>query len=81
MVQKVMQYIDQTPHIETKIELIKILNGVSAGKIFIEIERARIIKRLVKIKEEQGQIAEAGNLMQESDNCEVLKILQLNSYS
>lgn len=65
MVQQAMQYIDETPDIETKIELIKTLNSVSAGKIYVEIERARLIKRLAKIKEEQGQIAEAADLMQE----------------
>lgn len=65
MVQQAMQYIDQTPDLETKIELIKTLNIVSAGKIYVEIERARLIKKLAKIKEEQGQIAEAADLMQE----------------
>lgn len=96
MVQQAMQYIDQTPDIDTKIELIKTLNNVSAGKvipglnqfciflvlkisifllcfssfyitlqIYVEIERARLIKKLAKIKEEQGQIAEAADLMQE----------------
>nr|GEU74802.1 hypothetical protein [Tanacetum cinerariifolium] len=65
MVQQAMQYVNQTPDIETKIELIKTFNNVSAGKIFVEIERARLIKRLAKIKEEQGQIAEAVDLMQE----------------
>ena len=33
MVQQAMQYIDQTPDIETRIELIKTLNNVSAGKV------------------------------------------------
>ncbi|XP_060186664.1 26S proteasome non-ATPase regulatory subunit 12 homolog A-like [Lycium barbarum] len=65
MVQQAMQYIDQTPDLETKIELIKTLNNVSAGKIYVEIERARLIKKLAKIKEEQGHIDEAANLMQE----------------
>ncbi|XP_057970280.1 26S proteasome non-ATPase regulatory subunit 12 homolog A-like [Malania oleifera] len=65
MVQQAMQYIDETPDIETCIELIKTLNSVSAGKIYVEIERARLIKKLAKIKEEQGQIAEAADLMQE----------------
>uniref|UniRef100_A0A7N0T9C3 PCI domain-containing protein n=1 Tax=Kalanchoe fedtschenkoi TaxID=63787 RepID=A0A7N0T9C3_KALFE len=65
MVQQAMQYIDQTPDLDTRIELIKTLNLVSAGKIYVEIERARLIKKLAKIKEEQGQIAEAADLMQE----------------
>ena len=34
-------------------------------QIYVEIERARLIKRLTKIKEEQGQIDEAADLMQE----------------
>nr|ACU18780.1 unknown [Glycine max] len=65
MVQQAMQYIDETPDLETRIELIKILNSVSAGKIYVEIERARLIKKLAKIKEGQGLIAEAADLMQE----------------
>ncbi|XP_010246273.1 PREDICTED: 26S proteasome non-ATPase regulatory subunit 12 homolog A [Nelumbo nucifera] len=65
MVQQAMQYIDETPDIKTRVELIKTLNSVSAGKIYVEIERARLIKKLAKIKEEQGLIAEAADLMQE----------------
>lgn len=34
-------------------------------QIYVEIERARLIKKLAMIKEEQGQIAEAADLMQE----------------
>ncbi|CAN1345064.1 26S proteasome non-ATPase regulatory subunit 12 homolog A [Linum perenne] len=65
MVQQAMQYIDQTPDVETRIELIQTLNNVSAGKIYVEIERARLVKRLAKIKEQQGLVAEAADLMQE----------------
>lgn len=35
MVQQAMQYIDETPDLETRIELIKTLNNVSAGKVNI----------------------------------------------
>ena len=35
MVQQAMQYIDETPDSETRIELIKTLNSVSAGKVSI----------------------------------------------
>uniref|UniRef100_A0A2K1R4P0 PSMD12/CSN4-like N-terminal domain-containing protein n=1 Tax=Populus trichocarpa TaxID=3694 RepID=A0A2K1R4P0_POPTR len=65
MVQQAMQYIDETLDLDTRIELIKTLNSVSAGKIYVEIERARLIRKLAKIKEEQGLIAEAADLMQE----------------
>ena len=37
----------------------------SVLQIYVEIERARLIKKLAKIKEEQGLIAEAADLMQE----------------
>ncbi|XLR30989.1 hypothetical protein S83_058889, partial [Arachis hypogaea] len=33
--------------------------------IYVEIERARLVKKLAKIKEEQGVIAEVADLMQE----------------
>ncbi|KAL2623223.1 hypothetical protein R1flu_003428 [Riccia fluitans] len=65
MVQKAMEYIEQTPDLDTKVELIKTLNTVTVGKIYVEIERARLIKKLAKIKEEQGLVAEAAELMQE----------------
>ncbi|XP_027905366.1 26S proteasome non-ATPase regulatory subunit 12 homolog A-like isoform X2 [Vigna unguiculata] len=65
MVQQAMQYIDETPDVKTCISLIETLNSVSAGKIYVEIERARLIKKLAKIREEQGLIDEAADLMQE----------------
>lgn len=65
MVQQAMQYIDETPDLDTRVELIKTLNNVSAGKIYVEIERARLVRKLAKIKEEQGLVAEAADLMQE----------------
>jgi hypothetical protein len=34
-------------------------------QIYVEIERARLIRKLAKIKEEQGLISEAADLMQE----------------
>ncbi|MCL7042196.1 hypothetical protein MKW94_000596 [Papaver nudicaule] len=65
IVQQAMQYIDETPDVGTRIELIKTLNNVSTGKIYVEIERARLVRKLAKIKEELGEIAEAADLMQE----------------
>lgn len=34
-------------------------------QIYVELERARLIKKLARIKEEQGLVAEAADLMQE----------------
>ncbi|MCL7052028.1 hypothetical protein MKW94_021982 [Papaver nudicaule] len=64
IVQQAMQYIDETPDVETQIDLIKTLTDVTAGKIYVEIERARLVRKLAKIKEEQGEIAKAADLMQ-----------------
>eukprot|EP00243_Klebsormidium_subtile_P003291 TRINITY_DN16644_c0_g1_i1.p1 TRINITY_DN16644_c0_g1~~TRINITY_DN16644_c0_g1_i1.p1 ORF type:complete len:477 (+),score=150.55 TRINITY_DN16644_c0_g1_i1:140-1570(+) len=65
MVQRAMAYIDKAPDVETQIELIKTLNTVTAGKIYVEIQRALLTKRLAKIKELQGKIDEAAEIMQE----------------
>jgi 26S proteasome regulatory subunit N5 len=34
-------------------------------QIYVEIERARLTRTLAKIKEEQGEIAEAASILQE----------------
>lgn len=44
-------------------------------QIYVEIERARLIKRLAKIKEEQQLIDEAAELMQEIAVSVVMDIL------
>lgn len=40
MVQQAMQYIDKTPDLDSKIELIKTLNNVSAGKVIFALNRS-----------------------------------------
>lgn len=45
----------------------------------MEIERARLIKKLAKIKEEQGLIAEAADLMQEIAVCAGCFVWQLST--
>ena len=64
-VRQAMSYIDETPDKATKISLIKTLQGVTEGKIFVEIERARLTRRLAAIQEADGQVAEAADTMQE----------------
>ncbi|KAK8669133.1 hypothetical protein V6N13_106571 [Hibiscus sabdariffa] len=65
MIQRGLIYVDETPDIETRVELIKTLVSVCTGKVCFEIERARLVRRLVKIKEEQGLVTEAANLIME----------------
>ncbi|CAH1793593.1 unnamed protein product [Owenia fusiformis] len=65
MVQEAYTYIDKTPDMETKLKLIDTLRTVTAGKIYVEIERARLTRILAKIKEDAGEIEEAANVLQE----------------
>ncbi|GBF93932.1 26S proteasome non-ATPase regulatory subunit 12-like [Raphidocelis subcapitata] len=64
-VRQAMGYIDSTPDKATKVSLIKTLQTVTEGKIFVEIERARLTRRLATIQEADGQIQEAADTMQE----------------
>lgn len=50
---------------EKKLDLISTLNEVTDGKIFLEVEKARLTRMLAEIRENEGNIEEAANLMQE----------------
>jgi 26S proteasome regulatory subunit N5 len=50
---------------EKKVELITTLNEVTEGKIFVEVEKARLTKILATMKEEEGNVEEAASLLQE----------------
>ncbi|KAI8087722.1 PCI domain-containing protein [Gilbertella persicaria] len=65
MVQEAMSYLDSTPNMETKLELIDTLRTVTDGKIYVEVERARITRLLAKIREDEGKTSEAADILQE----------------
>ncbi|KOX79230.1 26S proteasome non-ATPase regulatory subunit 12, partial [Melipona quadrifasciata] len=65
MVQECCTYVDKMPDKETKIKLIETLRAVTEGKIYVEVERARLTHRLAKIKEEDGDISGAAAVMLE----------------
>ncbi|XP_031558598.1 26S proteasome non-ATPase regulatory subunit 12-like [Actinia tenebrosa] len=65
MIQEAYGYVEQMPDKETKLKLIDTLITVTAGKIYVEIERARLSRMLAKIKEDDGDISEAANILQE----------------
>ena len=48
-----------------KTALIETLSTVTSGKIFVEVEKARLTRALAKIKEEAGKVEEAAEIMQE----------------
>lgn len=65
MVQEAYELVEKTPDLDTKLKLIETLRTVTAGKIFVENERARLTKKLTDIYEGQGKIKEAAEILQE----------------
>lgn len=63
MVQTVMEFLDETPNLETKLSVIETLRTVTEGKIFVEVERARVTKVLSDIKKEQGDLRAATDIL------------------
>ncbi|CAZ81681.1 unnamed protein product [Tuber melanosporum] len=63
MVQTVMGFLDETPDTETKLSVIETLRTVTEGKIFVEVERARITRILCHIKKAQGDLAGATDVL------------------
>lgn len=64
-VQEAMSYLDVTPDEETKLTLLQTLRDVTAGKIYVELERARLTRTLADIKEKKNDIEGAATIMQE----------------
>lgn len=46
-------------------ELIKTLQALTEGKIYVEIERARLTRQLARMKEAEGAVQEAAEILQE----------------
>ncbi|RDW77491.1 hypothetical protein BP6252_05544 [Coleophoma cylindrospora] len=63
MVQVVMGFLDSAPNLETKLSAIETLRTVTEGKIFVEVERARVTKILSDIKKEQGDLKAAMDIL------------------
>jgi 26S proteasome regulatory subunit N5 len=63
MVQTVMGFLDETPNLETKLSVIETLRTVTEGKIFVEVERARVTKILSDIKKQQFDLKAATDIL------------------
>jgi len=63
MVQTVMGFLDDTPDLDTKLAVIETLRTVTEGKIFVEVERARVTKILSDIRKEQGDLKAATEIL------------------
>lgn len=64
MVQEAMSYLDQLDE-PTKLSMLETLRDVTAGKIFVELERARLTRALSEIKLAKGDLDTAASIMQE----------------
>ena len=58
-----MGFLDSAPKLETKLSTIETLRTVTEGKIFVEVERARVTKILSDIKKEQGDLKAAKDIL------------------
>eukprot|EP00184_Porphyridium_aerugineum_P004377 CAMPEP_0184700316 /NCGR_PEP_ID=MMETSP0313-20130426/11873_1 /TAXON_ID=2792 /ORGANISM="Porphyridium aerugineum, Strain SAG 1380-2" /LENGTH=515 /DNA_ID=CAMNT_0027159917 /DNA_START=80 /DNA_END=1627 /DNA_ORIENTATION=- len=65
MVQEAFTYIDDTPDQATKVMLIETLREVCAGKIYVELEEARLTRMLAAIREKDGNLESAAAIMQD----------------
>ncbi|CAG7918321.1 unnamed protein product [Penicillium olsonii] len=63
MVQTVMTFLDATPNLEVKLSVIETLRTVTEGKIFVEVERARVTRILSNIKKTQGDLNSAADIL------------------
>lgn len=64
IVQQAMSWLDEMSK-EVQLNLIDSLIGVTEGKIFVEVERARLTRKLAEIKEKEGKVKEAADILQE----------------
>ncbi|GJQ15035.1 hypothetical protein GpartN1_g6826.t1 [Galdieria partita] len=66
VVRECMTYLSD-PNLDepTRLEVLRVLREVTEGKIFLELERARLTKTLAEIEESKGNVAIAADLMEE----------------
>jgi 26S proteasome regulatory subunit N5 len=65
IVRQATSILDTLESQEKQIELIKVLQAVTEGKLFVEIDRARLTRRLAMIHETNGDVGTAADVIQE----------------
>lgn len=63
MVQLASKWVETLTDEEAKLQLIETLRAVSEGKMFVEVERARLTKMLATIHESKGDLSQARIVM------------------
>ncbi|CAK5129306.1 unnamed protein product [Meloidogyne enterolobii] len=71
MIRDCIEMIEKLPNESTKERFIETLRAVTAGKIYVEVERARLTKRVVNKLEAEGKLDEA---------CEMIMEMQVETY-
>jgi len=64
-VKEAMSYLDKIAEEDIRMELLSTLREITEGKMYVEIERARLTKILAKVRENEGKISEAADILQE----------------
>lgn len=67
MVQQCYSWVKESklPSKEIELKLIETLRTITTGKIYVEVERARLTYRLSQMQEADGDIAAAAKTMQD----------------
>jgi 26S proteasome regulatory subunit N5 len=65
MIRDCVEMVDKIPNDKEKNRFIETLRNVTAGKIYVEVERARLTKRLVEQAEKENKLEEAWNYLME----------------
>lgn len=65
MIKLCCTYVDSITDEANQLKLIETLRSVTAGKIYVEVERARLTFKLAQKKEAEGKVSEAATIMQE----------------
>lgn len=65
MIQEACTYVDSITDREAQLKYIETLRTVTAGKIYVEVERARLTLKLAHMREAEGKIEEAATVLQE----------------
>jgi len=66
MVQEASKYVSEQSDEALKLQLIETLRAVSEGKMYVEVERARLTKTLAAMHEAKGELEEARKIMQDT---------------
>ncbi|EAN33052.2 PCI domain protein [Theileria parva strain Muguga] len=64
MVDLAERWLDSIPSLEVRLELFNTLDKITLGKIYLEKQRAQIIFKLAKLKEDEGNIKESASILQ-----------------